>query len=280
MIGLRHTLGRIKVGIGLARDGVLVLRHHPKLAVLPLLSGVAAVGYLLALLAPALLLESTVGFQQLGEAGLYATLFVWYFGTAFIAAFFNAALVHATGDVFEDREPNLGRSLRAATGELRMLLVWAFASAVVGVVLRALESSDSVVGDVVAAIVSFGWTVTTFFVLPVIVFEDHGIRETFAESGRTFRETWGEAIGVGAGVSLTVGIATFVLFVAAVAVGGTVASVPGAVLLGLVVLLLGYLAYVTVWGVVKTALYGYAKTGKTPSEFEDLDFSRLEDAGN
>lgn len=277
MLGLKRLLGRIKVGFALTRDSVGVLRNHPKLAVLPLLSGIATIGYLVAMLAPVLVLETTVGVASLGQEGMVVGLFVWYFGTAFIAAFFNGALVHATGDVFAGKEPSLKRSLKAATGELKLLLAWATISAVVGLLLRALESSDSIVADLVRVVVSLGWTVMTFFVIPVIMFEDNSVRGTFRESGRTFRDTWGETIGVSIGITVSVAVATLALL--AVTVGPAVVLGLGTVgiLLGIAVLVLAYLAYATIWGVVKTALYGYAKEGTKPSEFEDVDFGHFGD---
>lgn len=276
MFGIRSLLGRIKIGFALTRDSVGVLRNHPELAVLPLVSGIATIGYLVALFAPVLVFDATVGLSAVGDTGLFVLLFAWYFGTAFIAAFFNGALVDATGDVFAGKEPSVRRSLRAAAGELRLLLAWAAASATVGLLLRALDSSDSIVADLVRVVVSVGWTVTTFFVIPVIMFEDTSIRGTFGQSAETFRETWGETLGVSVGVTLTVFAATAVALV--VAVGGALALGLGtvAVLVALAVFVMAYLAYATIWGIVKTALYGYAKEGLTPSEFDDVDFSRLE----
>lgn len=277
MFGIRDLLGRIRIGFALTRDSVGVLRNHPKLAVFPFVSGVATIGYLVALFAPVFVFDATIGLSSVGDTGLLALLFAWYFGTAFIAAFFNGALVDATGDVFAGKEPSLRRSLRAAADELRLLLAWAAASATVGLLLRALDSSDSIVADLVRVVVSVGWTVTTFFVIPVIMFEDTSIRGTFGQSAETFRETWGETLGVSAGVTLTVFAATAVALV--VAVGGALALGLGTVaaLVALAVFVGAYLAYTTIWGVVKTALYGYAKEGLTPSEFQDVDFARLED---
>lgn len=275
MLGVRRLFGRIATGFALTRDSVGVLRNHPKLAILPLISAVATIGYLVAMLGPALLLESTVGLASLGQEAMLVGLFVWYFGTAFIAAFFNGALVHATGDVFAGKEPSLKRSLKAATGELKLLLVWATASAIVGLLLRGLESSDSIAADLVRVVISLGWTVMTFFVLPVVMFEDTSVRGMFRESGRTFRDTWGETIGVSIGITLSVAVATLALL--AVTVGPAVVLGLGTVgiLLGIAVLVLAYLAYATIWGVVKTALYGYAKEGTTPAEFENVDLGRL-----
>lgn len=276
MFGIKRTIGRIKVGFALTRDSALVLRHHPKLAVLPAVSGVATIGFLVAMLAPLVVVQSAVGLESLGEAGVLALLFAWYFGTTFIASFFNGALVHATGDVFAGKEPSLKRSLRAAAGEVKMLLAWSAIAAVVGVVLKLLESSDSILADLVRIVVAVGWTVMTFFVIPVIMFEDTSVRGLFRESGRTFKETWGESLGVGIGITVAVTLATFALLVPAVGASLVLGFGPAGILLVVAVLVLSHLVYTTIWGVVKTALYGYAQTGSTPAEFDDLDFGQLE----
>ena len=104
---------------------------------------------------------------------------------------------------------------------------------------------------------------------------------TFSRSGTTFRETWGESIGAGFGITLIVAVVGVVLALAALAVSVPVAAVfPGPGLL-LAVLLLGgvvvftYLLSQTVWGIAKTALYLYAVEGSVPDRFENFDFDTL-----
>ena len=201
--------------------------------------------------------------------------------TTFVASFFTAALVHAVNDTFHEREPSVGRSVRAAWRMKATIAVWSLVAAVVGLILRQLEESDSPFGGVARAIFSLGWTVTTFFVIPVIVFEDVSVGTMFRRSAETFRDTWGETLGAGLGL----GIVQFLLAAGAVVVGIGLAVLvgaasPGAGLgVGIVVVVLGLLAAFligqTIRGIAKTALYLYAREGTVPEEFTDFDFETL-----
>ena len=170
----------------------------------------------------------------------------------------------------------------AAAWEMKTeLAVWSVISAVVGVILRSLERSDSALSRIVAGIFALGWTITTFFIIPVIVFEDVSIKEMFSKSAGTFRDTWGETFSS----TLGIGLIQFVLWIAGmalvVAVGGLLFTIVPAVgtstvILGAVGLTVGvYLVGQTVQGIAKTALYVYAAEGLVPSEFDDFDFETM-----
>ncbi|SEI53663.1 hypothetical protein SAMN05444271_102102 [Halohasta litchfieldiae] len=162
------------------------------------------------------------------------------------------------------------------------IAVWSVISAVVGVILRSLERSDSMLTRLVAGFFALGWTITTFFVIPVIVFEDVSPSELFSKSAGTFRETWGETLSsnfgiglvqfglwlVGMGVVVAVGVGLFSLVPAV----GTTTVVLGAVGVSVGVYLVGQ----TVQGITKTALYIYAAERTIPPEFDDFDFESLD----
>ena len=268
-------LANLKTGWTLSVDSLAVLREHPKLLSFPAMSGVATALFFLLLYA-GVFLAASVG----GGAELLA-LFVLYFVTTFVASFFTAALVHAVDDTFHGRGPSIGRSVRAAWRMKGTIAVWSFVAAVVSVVLRQLEQSDSPLSGLAAAVFSLGWTVTTFFVIPVIVFEDVDVRTMFTRSAETFRETWGETLGAGLGLGLIQLLLAVAAVVVAVLLAVVVGSVsPGAGLgVGLLVLAVGllsaYLVGQTVRGIAKTALYLYAREGTVPEAFRDFDFETL-----
>jgi hypothetical protein len=264
-------LSRLKTGWALSMDSLGVIRAEPSLAVFPAVAGLAGTVYLALVLGGAVLL---VG-PDPGPV-VYAALFVVYLGTSFIAAFFSAALMYNAREVFHGRNPTLVEGLRAAWRNRTTLLVWAVISAVVGVLLSALESSDTPLAEVTSFLFSVAWSVLTYFVVPVVVFEDASVREMFERSGRTFRETWGETAGAGFGVGIVTALFTLAgLAVAAlvfVAFGATAVGALGAVAVAVLVVLAAYLLGSTLSSVAKTALYVYATEGERPGGFEDVDF--------
>lgn len=260
---------RLKMGWTLSKDSLSVLRHHPDLTLFPLLSGLAGIVFL------GLLFGGSVVLNLFGGNLGYVALFVMYTGSAFIAAFFNAALVYSTREAFQGRNPTLRSGLDAAWEQRKPLFVWSAISATVGILLRVIEGQDNAIARIAASLFSVAWSIVTYFIIPVIVFEDVGVTEMFTRSGETFKQTWGET----AGASFGVGLITVVFMLLGLVFAGLLLVLLqgglGFVLaLGvaiLVVLLTGLLG-TTLGAIAKTALYVYATEGERPPEFDNVDF--------
>jgi hypothetical protein len=263
---------RLKMGWNLSKDSFAVLRDHPELALFPLVSGIAGLLYIALLFGGSFVL----GVFDSESAG-YAVLFLLYLGTAFIAAFFNAGLVHSAREAFEGRNPSLKGGIAAAWRHKGPLFAWAVISAVVGMALRAIESQDNIVADIAAVIFSVAWSIVTYFIIPVIVFEDVGVFGMFKRSGKTFKDTWGETAGAGFGVGIVSALFALVGIAVAVAVFfvlGDAVGVVGAIAVGVVSILFAALLGTTLSGIAKTALYVYATEGKRPKAFDNVDFQK------
>lgn len=267
---------RLKTGLKLTKDSLRVLREHPDLMLFPLAGGIASL-----LLGAVLYLGVFVGGFISGGIQ-YLALGVFYFGTTFLASFFTAALVYSVNDAFHGRNPTLRNGMAAAWTMKGPLVVWSVISAIVGVLLQSLENSDSGLARIAGAIFALGWTVTTFFIIPVIVFEDVTTKEMFSKSAATFRDTWGETLGAGFGIGLVQLLIGLLGGGIVLAVGwGLFLLVPavgiGAIVIGVVSVAVGtYLIGQAVQGIAKTALYIYAAEGTVPDEFDNFDFDTLE----
>lgn len=263
---------RLKTGWALSMDSLSVLRQEPSLTLFPLVAGLAGTVYLVVVLGGTFLL----GGADAGP-GLYLGLFVLYLGSTFIASFFTGALMYNAREVFEGRDPTLGDGLAAAWSKKETLLVWAVISAIVGVAFRLLENRSGPIGDIARLVFGIAWGILTYFVVPVIVFEDVGAREMFERSGQTFKRTWGETAGAGFGV----GIVTMLFVLVGLVVGLVLFVVLSSTPLGFVVaigfaILLVFATYLggsALAAIARTALYVYATEGKRPSQFDDVDFS-------
>ncbi|MDR9380452.1 MAG: DUF6159 family protein [Natronomonas sp.] len=266
---------RLKTGWTLTKDSVGVIREYPKLLVFPLLAAVASVFFLVLLFLPLVLAD------VIGNGLEYVVLFVLYFLTTFVSTYFAAALVYAANETFHGREPEIRSSMRAISGRLGPIAVWAVISATVSVLLRTLEDADNPVASILRSLFALGWSIMTFFVVPVLVFEDVSATEMFERSGETFRDTWGETLGAGFGITAIVAVLGVVLVLAALVVSAPLvaafqgAGVALAIVLVALALVFTYLTSQTVWGIAKTALYVYAAEGTTPSQFENFDFQTL-----
>jgi len=265
-------LARLKTGWALSMDSLGVLRSDPGLTLFPLLAGIAGTVYIGLILGGSVLVTGT-------DPGivLYAVLFVVYLGSSFIAAFFSAALMYNTREIFHGREPTLRDGIAAAWRNRTPLFAWAVISAVVGVFFRALESEDVPLGDLASVLLGAAWGILTYFVVPVIVFEDVSVRGMFERSGRTFKQTWGETAGAGFGVGIVTALFTLgglaVAGIVFLVLGGTAVGVIGAVAIGALVLLAAYLLGTALGSIAKTALYIYATESERPDGFENVDFA-------
>jgi len=270
-------LSRLTIGFGMARRSVRVLRAHPKLLAFPLLGGISGVAFIATLFGG--LFVTGPLFRDPGPA-LLGALFVAYLVETFVASFFSAALIAATREAFRGEEPRIGPAVATAWDRKGPLLAWSLVAAVVGVIIKGIESQDNLVGQLLAGLFTVAWSVMTYFVVPVIVFRDPSVREMFEESASTFKDTWGESLGamgtvdfatvllalIGVGLGAVTFVATAglgdVQLVATVLVGGT--AVVFALLVGK-----------AISGVAKTALFVYATEQSAPEHFDDMDFTEM-----
>lgn len=270
-------LGRIKRGYVLIRQSISVMREHPRLALFPAVGGVASVAFLALLLTP---MFGVLAVDPGGTVTLVAvggTVLGLYLGTAFLSAFFAAGLVHQTRAVLAGEEPSLRSGLRGAWAVKRPLFVWAAISATVGVALDAIANSDSLVARALAAVFGIAWTLMTFFVVPVIVFERPSTREMFTRSASTFKRTFGETPISLIGLNIVAIVAALPLLApGAYLLLAAELPMAGVPLLVVGILLSQLLAY-TLRGIVKTSLYYYAVEGERPDRFGEV-FDQLDES--
>ncbi|AGB16245.1 hypothetical protein Halru_1638 [Halovivax ruber XH-70] len=268
---------RLKIGFGMARRSLRVLRAHPKLLTFPLLGALSGLAFFLTLFGS--LFATGPIFQEPGPA-LYAALFVAYLAETFVASFFTAALIAATRTAFQGDEPSIRGALATAWQHKWPLFAWSVVAATVGVIIKGIEGEDNLVAQIAAAVFAVAWSLMTYFIVPVIVFRDPSVREMFTESARTFKETWGESIGAMGAID----VVSFVLVLGGGLLGGATYLVLGGlgtaglvatVVVGGTAILLAFLIGKTLSGIAKTALYLYATEDTAPEYFEDMDFGGL-----
>jgi hypothetical protein len=153
-------------------------------------------------------LETTVGDNPVivGTA-----LFLGYLGTTFVSVFFTGALVLESRYAFANEPVKLRRGMAHAWAARYKLFAWAVIAATVGVIIDAVENSNTPISKVFAVVFGAIWTVMTFFIVPIAVLDrECSLRELFTRSGRTFRETVGETV-VSLGAPRVIGVGIFFL---------------------------------------------------------------------
>jgi hypothetical protein len=289
--------GRLSRGWSMAKASFAVLKQHPKLAVLPAMSGaifLAVVGLILASLMPQLsTIHGATGsiWRRLGEVGdiwFFAALFASLFVMTTVAIFFNVALVQCALRAHAGEEPSIRGGLSAAIGLLPHILGWALVATTVGVLLNmlqdAIQSYLSFLGKLLGGLLELSWAVITYFVVPVLVTEKVGPITAVKRSSAILRAKWGESLAGEARIGL-LGI-LFVMVSALVFFGGLAlvlsSGLKAMVGIGAVLMTLGIIAGVASMVIVQTlstifqsGVYLYATTGQVPPT---LDRDLLESA--
>ena len=202
--------------------------------------------------------------------GSWIVGFVFYVIAYFIGIFFNTALVGAAMIRMDGGNPTVGDGLRIAWGRVGRIFGYACIAATVGVLLRMLEERVGWLGSLVVKLLGIGWALASFLVVPVLVTRDVGPVEAVKESASLLRETWGENIIGGVGLSLAFALAYVALAVASVGAALLVAQTQVPALVALVVLLAVVAAIVlaalqaTMQGIYSAALYRYATSHDAP----------------
>ncbi len=271
---------RFGTGWELVQETWGVLWEDKKLLVFPLMSMIACLAVTASFAGPLWgsgYLDTLLDEQNPGADPLaYVLLFAYYFATYFVIIFFNSALVACAIMRFEGQEPTLSDGIRAAGARLPQILVWSLVSASVGVILKVLESRLEQVGAIVAGLLGMAWSVTTYFVVPVLVVEKLGPIEATKRSLAILRKRWGEALGGYVGVELFawgIMLVAFIPMVLAVVVG-VMGSVNGNMVLAvlgfgsaLTIMLISAAVIAALHGILLAAVYLYAVRGEVPSQF-------------
>ena len=230
--------GRIARGFRLARVSLEVLAADRRLMLLPMLSALCA---LIAVLATA-----TIARRLDGGGGsavqVIAPVWIAAYAISFITIFFNAALAHVIVRRWQGEPVSLAAGVAAACWRAPAIAGWAILTTTVGFVLQLLERLTLGISRMVLGV---AWSVTSFFVVPVLVVERRRPVRALRRSSEIVRERWAEGIG---GVTP---IALATLMVALPLAGlmfiGFVLYVTGFEAPGLLAMTAGLLAIVAVW---------------------------------
>ena len=269
-------MGRFARSWDLMKASLKVVRQDKELLWMPVLSTLSSIITVAAItgvgLGAGVWPQTQTADGQANIPGI-ALAFVLYILLAFVTLFFNAAVVAGANERLAGGDPTVGSALRAAWRRAGRIFLWAMVVATVNVILQAIRERAGALGHVLAGIAGIAWNLATYFMVPVLLFDDKAIGASLKRSGGLFKQTWGETV-IGQG---GLGLAGFALGLAAVVVGllaffllsalGVVGFVAGIVVLA--VLVLGTAAFISVLeGVYKAALFRYATTQQVPPGFD------------
>ncbi len=268
---------RIANGWELAKQSFRVLMLDKELLLFPIMSGISCLLVLGSFAAPlwnSKYINVIMNDQQVPQDPLaYVILFAFYFVNYFVIIFFNSALVACAIIRMKGGNPTVSDGFSAAMNRLPQIAAWALVSATVGFILKMIESRSERIGQIVAGLLGMAWSITTYFVIPVLVVEKKNPFEAMKRSVSVLRETWGESLIANFGIGIIVFLLMIPVIIMIVAGGFVIAS--GSAFLGgtliatgIILILLISLVSTAVNSILIAALYLFAAEEEIPQQFD------------
>ena len=265
-------MGSVSRGFRLAKASWRVVKEDRELLWLPVISFACS----LAVMAVFGLGMLGIGLPEQGESvspGIYALGFCMYVALSFVTIYFNAAVIGTAMKRLQGQDAKIGDGLALARQHIGKIFVWALITATVGMILRQIQENAGILGRIVIGIVGIAWSVLTYFVVPVLLYEPVGVGWSIKRSAQIFRERWGEEF-IG---NATIGLAVVLVGIPVVVVGALITAVAAPVGIVLLIVSIGALLAIgaACSGVFNAALYRYATTGEASGAFslEDMNAS-------
>ena len=261
-------MGSIGRGFRLVKASWGVVRSDKELLLLPVFSflSILVVSVIFGLGA------FGVGIPKQGESpspALYVLAFCAYVALWFVAIFFNAAVIGTAMKRLKGEDAKISHGLALARQHIRVIFIWAIVTATVGVILRAVQERAGIFGRFIGV----AWNVITFFVVPVLLFEEAGAIDAIKRSASLFKQRWGEqSIG-----NATIGIAMLLIAIPVLTVGTLLVEAVPVVGVIFLVVAIGLFAAIgaALSGVFNAALYRFATTGESSGAFTQEDLNAL-----
>jgi len=199
-----NSFGRIKKGWKIGWTSLEVIRDNPGLLVFVVFSGTALITVLVSFLSTFYLVFGIPGLEgmgtwfaqtEYGELVSLISVFLFYLIAFFIISFANVALVYCAKQVFNGEEVSIKDGFRHSMSKVDVILPWAAFAATIGAILRMLSERLGFIGQIVISLLGAGWSIASFFVIPILAHEDIGPIDSLKKSVLIMKDKWGEAFG-------------------------------------------------------------------------------------
>jgi len=174
-----------------------VLKANKELIVFPILSAFSMI-LIMGSFMTAIFASVGWDFDYFDESSTtvnYLFVFLYYLVNYFIVVFFNMALIHCTRLYFKGEEVTIAKGLRFSLSRIGTIFSWALFAATVGTLLRLLQENFGWIGKIITGLLGIVWSIATFFVVPVLAYENLGPIDAFKKSTTMIRQKWGEGLG-------------------------------------------------------------------------------------
>jgi ABC-type multidrug transport system fused ATPase/permease subunit len=266
---------RATIGWQLAKSALRALALHKRLVAVPLVGLLA--GALIVVLWW-MLFGATVSHLHSSSPWfiayiivLLAVLYVLLIAAKVVT---DGALIYGATKAYTGQRSSVGDNFANAFHRFWPLLSYGCIAGTVGFIFAILSERLSGIGNAVTNIADTSWRAANYFTVPALVMSEQRIGPFSAmkRSIGTIKQVWGEGLVSNIGITLFafLGFAAYLLIAAGVIYVAHV-NAPAVVMPALAILTIIFIALLFyVWtlnAMIKAALYYYATTSTTPSQF-------------
>ena len=191
-------IDRLSNGWTITKSSFSILKKNKQLLVFPVLSGISMVLIMASIIVPILAAAgwdaANINIDFKNKAVPYLFSFLFYLVNYFVVVFFNMALIHCTKLYLQGEEVTVATGLKFSLSRISVIFSWAMFAATVGTILRAIQENSGWLGKIIAGLLGMVWGITTFFVVPVIAYENLGPIGAFKRSAQIMKQKWGEGL--------------------------------------------------------------------------------------
>jgi len=183
--------GNISNSWSLIKKSFGILRKDKEIMLFPILSGVVTLILLASFALPVVFYGDQLGVLD-NNIAIWAGVFLFYLLSYFIVIFFNVGLVTCVHMRLNGQDPTFSDGVNNAMEHVGKIFVWALISATVGVILRYIAEKSGFVDRIIIALLGTAWSLMTFFVVPMMVFEEKSVFGSISGSKDLFFKTRGK----------------------------------------------------------------------------------------
>jgi hypothetical protein len=273
-------VGRIGRGWAMTKMSLRVIRKDKEILIFPVLSGLMTILILASFVGGMFLTGGLSGADSESVKWVFYVFFaVFYFVSFFITIFFNACMIGCATIRMNGGDPTVRDGFRIAGQNIGRILAWALFAATVGLIIRAIQNRVGFIGRLIMGAIGVVWTIVTYFVVPVLIYEQLGPWGAVKRSASILKKTWGEALVGNLGMGMIFGLLAIpgLLLIFLGVYGLTAWGL--AVGMSLFVIAIVYLISLAVVStaaeaVLVAALYRFATTGNVSEEFQQFSFQQ------
>lgn len=191
-----NFFSRLSNGFTLFKSSFAVLKENKQLILFPILSGISLL-LVMASFIVTVFAANSWDFETInldGTVTQYALIFLFYFVNYFVVVFFNMALIHCTHLYFKGEKVNIKTGIQFSLSRIGTIFSWALFAATVGTILKVIQENVGFLGRIITGLIGVAWNIATFFVIPVMAYENVNPFSAVKRSSLLMKQKWGESI--------------------------------------------------------------------------------------